>query len=37
VADRASDEKMEKRTAREMILMVPEINAHFPDGKRHVT
>ena len=35
--DRASDEKMEKVTARNMILMVREINARFQDGKQHVT
>lgn len=35
--DRASDEKMQKVTARNMILMVREINAKFPDGKQHVT
>lgn len=37
VEDRASDEKMQKVTARRMILMVREINARFPDGKQHVT
>jgi hypothetical protein len=37
VQDRASDEKMQKLTARNMILMVREINARFPDGKQHVT
>jgi photosynthetic reaction center cytochrome c subunit len=37
VADRASDEKMQKVTARNMIIMVREINARFPDGKEHVT
>lgn len=37
VQDRSSDEKMEKRTARKMLLMVREINAKFPDGKQHVT
>jgi photosynthetic reaction center cytochrome c subunit len=35
--DRASDEKMQKVTARNMILMVREINAKFPDGTQHVT
>ncbi len=35
--DRASDEKAEKVTARKMILMVRDINAHFGDGKQHVT
>lgn len=28
---------MQKVTARNLILMVCEINAKFPDGKRHVT
>ena len=37
VEDRASDEKMQKLTARNMIIMVREINARFPDGKQHVT
>jgi len=37
VEDRASDEKMQKVTARNMIIMVREINARFPDGKQHVT
>ena len=37
VEDRASDEKMQKVTARKMILMVRDINAHFEDGKQHVT
>ena len=37
VADRSSDEKMEKLTARNMIIMVREINARFADGKQHVT
>lgn len=37
VEDRASDEKMQKITARNMILMVREINARFQDGKQHVT
>ena len=37
VEDRSSDEKMEKLTARNMILMVREINARFEDGKQHVT
>jgi hypothetical protein len=36
VEDRASDEKMPKVIARNMITMVREINAHFPDGKQHV-
>lgn len=38
VEDRASDEKMQKLIARNMIIMVREINARFPDGKQqHVT
>lgn len=37
VEDRASDEKMQKVIARNMIIMVREINARFPDGKQHVT
>jgi hypothetical protein len=37
VDDRSSDEKMEKVIARNMIAMVNEINARFPDGKQHVT
>ena len=37
VEDRASDEKMQKVIARDMIAMVREINARFPDGKQHVT
>jgi photosynthetic reaction center cytochrome c subunit len=37
VEDRASDEKMQKLIARNMIIMVREINACFPDGKQHVT
>jgi hypothetical protein len=37
VEDRASDEKMQKVIARNMIIMVNEINARFPDGKQHVT
>jgi hypothetical protein len=37
IDDRASDEKMQKVIARNMIIMVREINAHFPDGKQHVT
>jgi len=36
-ADRASDEKKEKVTARMMIGMAKEINAKFPDGKQHVS
>ena len=36
VADRSSDEKMNKVTARNMAIMVKEINARFPDGKQHV-
>lgn len=37
VEDRASDEKMQKLIARNMILMVRELNGRFPDGKQHVT
>jgi Photosynthetic reaction centre cytochrome C subunit len=37
VEDRASDEKMQKVIARDMIAMVNEINARFQDGKQHVT
>ena len=37
VADRSSDEKMTKVIARNMLLMVKEINAKFSDGKQHVT
>jgi len=37
VDGRASDEKMQKVIARNMIMMVREINARFPDGKQHVT
>jgi len=37
VEDHASDEKPQKLTARNMISMVREINACFPDGKQHVT
>jgi hypothetical protein len=36
VADKSSDEKMTKVTARNMASMVKEINARFPDGKEHV-
>lgn len=35
--DFASDDKPEKNTARMMLTMAREINAKFPDGKRHVT
>jgi photosynthetic reaction center cytochrome c subunit len=37
VEDRASDEKMQKMIARNMITMVREINSHFPDTRPHVT
>jgi hypothetical protein len=37
VEDRASDEKMQKVIARNMMIMVKEINTRFPDGKQHVT
>ena len=36
-ADRSSDEKPTKVTARLMFAMVKDINAKFPDGKVHVT
>src|SRR5690348_11559901 len=35
--DFASDENMNKQTARMMISMAREINMKFPDGKRHVS
>jgi photosynthetic reaction center cytochrome c subunit len=35
--DKASDEKMQKVIARNMILMVRQINSQFPDAKQHVT
>src|SRR6185503_9093 len=37
VQDRASDELPKKLIARNMMIMVKEINAKFPDGKEHVT
>jgi len=37
VADRSSDEKDEKKMARNMLKMVADINSKFPDGKQHVT
>ena len=37
VQDRASDENPKKLVARQMMTMVKEINAKFPDGKVHVT
>jgi hypothetical protein len=37
VADRSSDEKPQKVTARRMVIMVRAINGTFPDGKQHVT
>ena len=36
-ADRSSDAKPEKVTARMMFAMVKDINSKFPDGKVHVT
>ena len=36
-ADRSSDEKEMKLTARMMFAMVKDINGKFPDGKVHVT
>lgn len=35
--DYASDENAKKSTARNMIRIAADINASFPDGKRHVT
>src|SRR5208337_2678611 len=35
--DFASDDNPKKETARMMLTMAREINAKFPDGKRHVT
>src|SRR5262245_4043214 len=37
VQDRASDENPKKVVARQMMQMVKEINAKFPDGKAPVT
>ena len=37
VADRSSDEKPQKVTARNMVIMVKVLNAFFTDGKEHVT
>ena len=37
VQDRSSDEKMQKVTARNMVIMVKEINGRFPEGEAHVT
>lgn len=37
VADRASDEKPQKVMARNMLMMVRELNARFPDGEQRVT
>ena len=37
VQDRASDENPKKVVARQMMQMVKDINAKFPDGKVHVT
>ena len=37
VADRSSDEKPQKVTARNMAMMVKVANAFFTDGKEHVT
>ena len=37
VQDRASDENPKKLIARQMMTMVKDINARFPDGKQHVT
>jgi photosynthetic reaction center cytochrome c subunit len=35
--DFASDDNPKKETARMMLTMAREVNAKFPDGKRHVT
>jgi photosynthetic reaction center cytochrome c subunit len=35
--DKASDDKMQKVIARNMILMVRQINMQFPDAKQQVT
>jgi hypothetical protein len=35
--DESADEKMPKATARNMAIMVKEINAPFADGKEHVS
>ena len=35
--DNASDDNPKKLVARQMMVMVNEINAKFPDGKAHVT
>jgi hypothetical protein len=35
--DNASDENPKKLVARQMMIMLNEINAKFPDGKAHVT
>lgn len=37
VEDRSSDEKMQKVIARNMIIMMRNINSAFADGKQHVT
>ncbi|MBV8844480.1 MAG: photosynthetic reaction center cytochrome c subunit [Bryobacterales bacterium] len=37
VDDKSSDEKMQKVIARNMIIMMREINMAFADGKEHVT
>ena len=37
VEDRSSDQKIQKTTARRMIIMVRAINGTFGDGKQHVT
>ena len=37
VEDKSSDQKIQKVTARRMVIMVRAINGTFPDGKQHVT
>jgi len=37
VEDRSSDQKIQKVTARRMVIMLRAINGTFPDGKQHVT
>jgi len=37
VEDRSSDAKIQKQTARRMIIMMRAINGTFGDGKQHVT
>jgi photosynthetic reaction center cytochrome c subunit len=37
VDDRSADTKIQKVTARRMVIMTRAINGTFPDGKQHVT